>query len=92
MRHPTGVSFGFEGSPNENDPIEIRGSNGKETVNLDSYWNKIDLFQDLDTGPTKTTMTIRRAAFSPTSLDIKARIAMGNLVWLAFDTEDSKNQ
>jgi len=61
-------------------------------VNLNSYWNKIDLFQDLDTGPTKTTMTIRRAAFSPTSLDIKARIAMGNLVWLAFDTEDSKNQ
>jgi hypothetical protein len=89
--HPTGVFFGFDGSPNLNSPIEIE-VNGKETVNLDSYWNKIDLFQDLDTGPTKMAMTIRRSAFSPTSLDIRAKVAAGSLVYLSFDTEDSKDQ
>jgi hypothetical protein len=90
--HPTGIFFGFEGSPNENDPILVKGSNGKETVNLNSYWNKIDLFGKLDTGPTKMAMTIRRSALSPTSLDVKARVAAGSLVYLSFDTEDSKNQ
>jgi len=87
-----GVFFEFEGSPNKNDPIRIEGSNGKETVNLKSYWNKIDLFEKLDTGPTKMAMTIRRTAFGPTSLDVKARVAARSLVYLSFDTEDSKNQ
>jgi hypothetical protein len=89
--HPTGVFFGFEGSPNMNDPTDIE-VNGEKTVNLDSYWNKIDLFQQLDAGLTQMTMTIRRTAFSPTSLDVKARVAVGNLVLLSFNAEDNKNQ
>ena len=33
-----------------------------------------------------------RLAFSPSSLDVKAIVAAGQLVWFAIDTVDSKHQ
>ena len=81
VMHATGVFFPFENSPNLSDPM-----------NLDSFWNKINLWESLSTGPTTLTMTIRRAAFSPSSLDVKAIVEAGQLVWLAIDTVDSKHQ
>ena len=86
----TGVFFPFAGSPNLNDPINAPGTMGPPI--LDSFWNKINLWQDLSTGPTTLTMTIRRAAFSPSSLGVKAIVAAGHLVWFAMDTEDIKHQ
>ena len=90
VMHATGVFFPFAESPNLSDPINVPGTEGPP--NLDSFWNKINLWESLSTGPTTLTMTIRRAAFSPSSLDVKAIVAAEQLVWFAIDTDDSKHQ
>ena len=92
VMHATGVFFPFANgkSPNRIDRINAPETEGPP--NLDSFWNKINLWESLSTGPTTLTMTIRRAAFSPSSLDVKAIVADDKLVWFAIDTVDSKHQ
>jgi hypothetical protein len=91
VMNPTGVFFPFPDSPNISNPISI-GEGKAKVPNLDSYWNDINLWKNLNAGPTTMTITIRRAEFSPTSLDVKALVAAGKLVFFAMDTNDSKNQ
>ncbi len=88
ISHPTGVFFPFDGSPNLEEPTEEERAAGFPAA----FWNKINLWKKLDSGPTTLTMTIRRVALSPTSLDVKKAVADRNLLRLGISANDAKKQ
>jgi hypothetical protein len=56
------------------------------------YWNDVNLWKDLATGPTSFSITIRSSGLTASSLDVKARLNAGNLVWFAMATNDVNDQ
>ena len=79
FKHATGVFFPpFHGPSIEDDP------NG--------YWNDMNIWKDLQTGPTDFSLVIRTSGFTASSLDVKARLAAGNVVLFAMQTNDKEDQ
>ncbi len=86
--NPTGVFFPFPDSPN----LQVPTAEEKQADLPTPFWNHLDSWNNLKNGPTELTMTIRRLAFSPTSLDVKKAVADRNLVKIGMSCNDAKNQ
>jgi len=50
------------------------------------------IWKTLENGPTVLNLSIRTSGFTASSLDLKARVASGNLVAFGMDTNDTKDQ